>query len=315
MPLISIDAFRDLLACPRCGSPLDGSPRLLSCTEVSCAREYPSIHESSVPVLIDGDASIIDIDSLLKSDAASPVNRQHGRLQSAVYRMIKNHNEIAERCVGQMIKDLAVETKGRPRVLIVGGGEIGNGIESLYSAPGIDLLAFDIYASKNCQLVADGHQIPLATGSVDGVVVQAVLEHVLNPQRVVDEIYRILRPGGLVYADTPFMQPVHEGPYDFTRFSESGHRYLFRHFAARQSGASAGLGMQLLWSIMLFGRGINPRVGQIARVAFWWLPHLDRWLDPKVTIDGACSSYFYGHSSSNAISATDIVAYYSGQQR
>src|SRR5207237_664581 len=31
----------------------------------------------------------------------------------------------------------------------------------------------------------------------------------------------------LVLGDTPFMQQVHEGAYDFTRFALSGHRWLF----------------------------------------------------------------------------------------
>jgi ubiquinone/menaquinone biosynthesis C-methylase UbiE len=69
--------------------------------------------------------------------------------------------------------------------------------------------------------VADGHQLPIADGSVDGVWIQAVLEHVLDPSIVVQEIHRVLTPGGVVYAETPFMQPVHEGAYDFTRFSLS----------------------------------------------------------------------------------------------
>lgn len=315
MPLISINSFRDLLACPRCGSPLKGSAKLLSCSEAACAREYPSISEPPVPVLIDGNVSIIDIDSLLKRDAASPVRRKRGRVEGIFYQFLKIRNDTAEQCIEQMVKDITAETAGRPKILIVGGGEVGNGIESLYTAADVDLLAFDIYANANCQVIADAHQIPLATGSIDGVVIQAVLEHVLNPQLVVDEIYRVLRPGGLVYADTPFLQPVHEGPYDFTRFTESGHRYLFRHFAVRRSGASGGVGMTLLWILMVFGRGIHPRVGQIVRIAFWWLPRFDHWLDAKVTIDGACSSYFYGHSTSKPISATDIITYYSGKQQ
>jgi len=56
----------------------------------------------------------------------------------------------------------------------------------------------------------------------DAVWIQAVLEHVLDPVRVVAEIHRVLRPGGLVYSEIPFMQEVHEGAYDFTRFRLSG---------------------------------------------------------------------------------------------
>lgn len=246
--------------------------------------------------------------------SSSLIRDDNSRLKTFFFRRMSMPNRAAERCAPRFIEDLVKETKGRPRVLIIGGGTIGNGMEALYAHPGLDLLAFDVYASDNCQFLADGHQIPLQTGSVDGVVIQAVLEHVLNPQLVVHEIYRALRPGGLVYADTPFMMQVHEGPYDFARFTESGHRYLFRHFAVRSSGPSGGLGTQLLWSLIYFCRGINYRLGQMARLVFWWLPRLDRWLDPRVTVDGASSFYFYGHSSPEAISPADIIRYYSGAQ-
>src|SRR5690606_38382329 len=107
----------------------------------------------------------------------------------------------------------------------------------------------DVYSSPEVDFIADGHEIPIRSGSVDAVIVQAVLEHVLDPQKVVDEIHRVLKPQGLVYAETPFMQQVHEGPYDFTRFTESGHRWLFRRFARIDSGALRGPGTALLWSV------------------------------------------------------------------
>ena len=82
----------------------------------------------------------------------------------------------------------------------------------------------------------------MADDSCDAVVVQAVLEHVLDPQVVVDEINRVLKPGGLVYAETPFMQQVHAGRYDFSRYSDAGHRWLFRQFEEVDRGLSAALG-------------------------------------------------------------------------
>jgi len=266
-------------------------------------------------VLIDDDASIVDVAKLIGSDATSPVERTHdGWLRQFAMRRLAVRNKTAEYYVKRLAADLIAETEGRPRVLIIGGGAIGSGIEALYDNPHLDLLAFDIYASENVQFIADGHHLPLKNASVDGVLIQAVLEHVLNPHLVVAEIHRVLRPRGLVYADTPFMQQVHEGPYDFGRFTESGHRYLFRHFAVRNAGTVGGLGTQLLWSIIYFSRGINSRIGQIARVAFFWLPKLDHWLDPQVTVDGASSVFFYGHASSEVVSPPEIVSYYSGAQ-
>src|SRR5205823_1246671 len=109
-----------------------------------------------------------------------------------------------------------------PTILVVGGGTVGSGTDALYRDPAVRLIAFDVYGSPMTQLIADGHQIPLRDESVDAVLVQAVLEHVLDPAKVVAEIHRVLRPNGIVYAETPFLQQVHEAAYDFTRFTESG---------------------------------------------------------------------------------------------
>jgi SAM-dependent methyltransferase len=318
MPLAEMEAFRDLLTCPRCGGELTGALSNLACTQEQCGRSYRAVGRPQKPVLIDPESSVLDIDSTLASGGSSPVPRGFGgRLVSLIVRRLAPRNRVAERIVKWLAADLLAEAeeRSRPLVLVVGGGTIGSGVEGLYADPRLDLLAFDVYASDNVQFLADGHQMPLKDGSVDGVLIQAVLEHVLEPQKVVAEIHRVLRPGGLVYANTPFMQHVHEGAYDFTRFTESGHRYLFRNFAVRDSGASSGLGTQLQWSIIYFARGIHFRAGQLARLLFFWLPSLDGLLDPRVTIDGACGVFFYGHASTETIGPKETIAYYSGAQQ
>jgi hypothetical protein len=52
----------------------------------------------------------------------------------------------------------------------------------------------------------------------------------------------MLRTKGVVYDETPCMKHVHEGPYDFTRFTASGHHYLFKNFSQICSGVTAGAG-------------------------------------------------------------------------
>lgn len=317
MPLLTIANILNILSCPACGNALKGPAESLTCSSEGCRRVYPAVGDGPTPILIDSNISIVDVATLLKADGGSQLKRRSqgwcGRLAA---RLAVSRNRTAEEYSHRLAADVVAETNGRnARLLIVGGGEIGNGVESLYENDELDLIAFDIYSSERCQIIADGHQIPLLSDSVDGVLIQAVLEHVLRPQQVVDEIHRVLRPGGIVYADTPFMIPVHEGPFDFTRFSESGHRYLFRNFAARSSGVVGGLGTQLHWTLYSFGCGVNLRVGQFLRAGFFWLPVLDRWLDPRATVDGAASVYFYGHSSPVAISPREIIDHYSGGQR
>ena len=70
-------------------------------------------------------------------------------------------------------------------------------------------------------MIADAHYIPFRDGSFQGVLIQAVLEHVIEPEKVVGEIHRVLAKDGVVYSEI-FMQQVHEGAFDITRFSISG---------------------------------------------------------------------------------------------
>ena len=176
MPLIAIDTFRGLLACPRCCSPLTGSIASLACSLESCGREYPAIGEPSKPVLIDSETSIVDVTALVESHGASLIVRgNNGRLKEFVLRRTETRNTTAEHYARRLVEDLIAETDGRPRLLVIGGGVIGSGVEVLYKCRNIDLLAFDVYNSDNCQFLADGHHIPLKNKSIDGVVIQAVL--------------------------------------------------------------------------------------------------------------------------------------------
>jgi SAM-dependent methyltransferase len=204
-----------------------------------------------------------------------------------------------------------------PTMLVVGGGSMGFGMDVLYADAALRRWAFDIYPSSSTDFVADAHAIPLPDGCVDGVWVQAVLEHVLDPNRVVAEIHRVLRPGGIVYSEVPFMQQVHEGPYDFTRFTESGHRWLFRWFDCADSGVVLGPGVSLLWSIRYamwalfrFRRLANS----LAVLMFFWVRFLDRFAPRNLQIDDACGTFFLGRKADRPIAPRAIVDHYGGAQ-
>ncbi|MEL6712234.1 MAG: methyltransferase domain-containing protein [Planctomycetota bacterium] len=79
-----------------------------------------------------------------------------------------------------------------------------------------------LYSVKHMvNLLADGKHLPIATDSVDTVLCTEVLEHVPEPARFLDEIGRVLKPGGKALVTVPFIQPLHELPYDFYRFTPS----------------------------------------------------------------------------------------------
>jgi SAM-dependent methyltransferase len=310
----------DLFICPRCAGPVrtaDGSWR---CTGASCryaGEPFPVV--SGVPALVDFGHSVLDGDRLRASQGASEVRRS--RFNGALRRLIHPANTTAPANVARMLEllrtdlqnDNATASRG-PRILVIGGGTPGDGLAELYADPAVDLISFDVYASPVVQFIGDGHAIPLTDGCVDGVVIQAVLEHVLEPAVVVKEIFRVLRSGGIVYADSPFLQQVHEGAYDFTRFTDSGHRYLFRSFDWIDSGSVAGAGTALRWSIDHFVRALTRsiRLGRIMALCCFWLSHVDPLLDPKHSVDGASSVFFLGRKSAVPITEADIIGYYQG---
>lgn len=66
-----------------------------------------------------------------------------------------------------------------------------------------------------------------ADGSRDIVVLDQVLEHIPDVDRAVREVLRVLRPGGLCIATTPFLIEVHGYPDDYRRLTRDGLRRLF----------------------------------------------------------------------------------------
>jgi SAM-dependent methyltransferase len=265
------------------------------------------------PVLIDFCSSVASREWFAAGESAtSPVPRR-GQWPRRLKGRLLGTAGISARNVRQFRNALSPDAV----VLMVGAATAGMGTEVLYADPHVRQIAFDIYPSALTHFVADAHQIPVADQSVDAVCIQAVLEHVVDPARVVAEIERVLAPGGLVYAETPFMQQVHEGAYDFTRFTELGHRWLWRRFATLARGPLGGPGLSMYWSSRYFLRGLlhSRRAGDLASLPFGLLAVADRWMAAGDLIDGASGAFFLGRKREETLDHRALVAEYLGAQR
>ena len=306
------DRLASMLRCPRCRGPLrrDSILAASSCDAPSCGLGTFSSLDGK-PVLIDFEHSIVDREGLLAQAGASPLSRSRGLLRRVREWAAGSNAEAAGNCDVFLRRCRAFPA---PRVLVIGGGGRGCGTQALYAAGDIHLVGTDVYASPDVALLADGHQLPFADASVHGVWIQAVLEHVVAPETVVAEIHRVLVDGGIVYAETPFLQPVHERAYDFTRFTRSGHRWLFRAFSEDRSGTIGGPAESLLWSIRYLARALfrSEKIGSAFAVAFFWLRYLDRLVDDRYRADAATGVFFLGVKSGDAIVPRDLLAYFPG---
>lgn len=246
------------------------------------------------PILIDFDTSVVRPEDFSEGFRPLLARKRHSFL-----RRFAKSLYVSTATSARNYRRVAAETKARvakPVVLVVGGGTRGEGADAIYNDPELRVVSFDIYPSDNTLFVADAHSIPLMSGCVDLVCIQAVLEHVINPIQVVSEIVRVLKPGGFVYAETPFLQHVHEGPYDFWRFSESGHRLLFREFEAIERGTLGGPGLSLYWAVRQFWRAVtrSKTLGNLLSVPGLAFVMLDRVIPERRRIDGANGSFFFG---------------------
>ena len=63
----------------------------------------------------------------------------------------------------------------------------------------INIITSDVSFGLNTNVICDAHDLPFRDNSFDAIICQAVLEHVADPYRCVDEIYRVLKPKNFIY--------------------------------------------------------------------------------------------------------------------
>ena len=91
-------------------------------------------------------------------------------------------------------------------------------------------VALDIRPGGGVRVIGDAHALGLASGAFEVVLCTEVLEHLVEPQRAIDEMHRVLAPGGTLLLTTRFLFPIHDAPHDYFRFTKYGLRHLLRRF-------------------------------------------------------------------------------------
>ncbi len=285
----------------------------------SCQQVFPLVN--GIPVMINESESIFKFSDFVSQRNLFFDITKKGDLISRVSRFLPSigGNNLGKENFRHLESLLVGSSSHKPRVLVVGGSIVGEGMSDFVKSNALEIVEGDVSFGPQTKIIFDAHSIPFQAESFDCVVVQAVLEHVINPYRCVEEIFRVLKPTGIVYAETPFMQQVHGGPYDFTRFSRSGHRKLFQRFEELKSGATAGSATALAWSyqyflLALFGhtRTLRLIVKAFARLTGFWIKYFDIITRVnKYDFDGASGFFFLGRKSTLSIDDKELIGYYS----
>jgi len=115
------------------------------------------------------------------------------------------------------------------RILDIGCGS--KPYEKLFNTSqyiGIDVKSSGHYhENSRVDLFYDGKKIPFEENYFDSVVCFEVLEVIFDPDSFLNEIKRVLRPGGKALFTVPFIWDEHEQPFDYARYSSFGLKHLF----------------------------------------------------------------------------------------
>jgi len=88
--------------------------------------------------------------------------------------------------------------------------------------PGEEFIGCDMFNGPGVNLIDDIERSHFGSESVGTVICLEILEHVELPWQAVGEMYRILKPGGLLIVSVPFRMPIHNYPGDYWRMTAKG---------------------------------------------------------------------------------------------
>lgn len=309
-----IKSLLELFQCPQCRGgalSIEVSSQGLNCKV--CDASYPITHGR--PVLLRHDNEVFCLDHYSHSGLAAPEVSAQGWGHFIPDPSVNLASKRVLARVVHLLVDLPLA-----KILVIGSGRQRRWLdERLGAGNAVQVIYSDIDIGADVDIFCDGHDLPFREGVFDAVVTTAVLEHVMYPERVAAEIHRVLKIDGLLYSELPFMQQVHEGAYDFTRYTLSGHKRLLNGFTELESGMVAGPGTALVWAIENFVLAFIARPAlrkvtkALVRLAIAWLKHVDRLLvNRPEAMDGASCTFFLGRKIKGHVPDAEIIAHYVG---
>jgi SAM-dependent methyltransferase len=215
-----------------------------------------------------------------------------------IYRLIPS---LTWQCDEQVSKVLA-RVDERARIVDLGAG--GRKITPR-------TVCLDFVRGNGTDVVGDVVRLPFRDASIDLVFATGLFEHVEDERAVIAEIARVLRRGGLVHVEVPFLEQYHEDPIDCRRMTVDGLDRAMRKsgFRTLRKGAHIGPTVTLLnagarWTSLWFegesapAKALSFGCFAFLSVLFWPLRFLDRLLIRKRGAHGlAMGVYFTGEKA------------------
>lgn len=134
------------------------------------------------------------------------------------------------------------------------------------------------YRGNRADIASDAAALPFADDSLDAILCTEVLEHVSNPEKVISEFARVLKPNGIVITTAPFFYPIHDSN-DFFRYSHDGVAVIMKRYGLNideiRPLSGSGLTLAIMFNlyfdfVFLWIKWLYP-IGLLLRPLLWIL--------------------------------------------
>lgn len=257
------------LCCVECFSALDGELRCAKCGAV-----YERAPSGAPVLMTPADRERFGV--LLKQDGGSQMQATYAARRERSW--VKKLYPPEPVYVNPAAPPLPVARPGGASVWVGGAG---------LQLPGF--VNIDIAAVPGVDVVANASRLPFLQNSCDLVACLALLEHVRDPECIVSEIHRVLKPGGELQVVVPFCHPYHAYPADYSRFSRERLEAMFSNFHDVKIGIRTGPTTTMLTFLTYYLKlifPVHPPTHYFNRLlvgaacwAMYPLKYLDVWLN------------------------------------
>lgn len=156
-------------------------------------------------------------------------------------------------------------------------------------------LYLDAVHFRGVDVVSTRPRLPFRENCVDAVVSLSVFEHLPDPFSMADEIFRVLRPGGIIWIETAFMQPLHADPSHYFNMTMEGLLRTFSAFLIEEHGVLPHQSPS--YSLRMQFNHVMPYLRDEA-----WKQTLNEWL-AKLYSDGGSLDEALGPVGRNTLAA------------
>lgn len=145
------------------------------------------------------------------------------------------------------------------------------------------------HITKETVLADLNELLPLDSGIADCIISLSVMEHLYQPQTMLNEAYRLLKPHGAMVLQVPWQWQVHEAPHDYFRYTPFALKYMFNKAGFEEVNIECQGGFFTMWFLkinyfslkLVRGPMFLKKTIKLCLAPFWYFgqksaPYLDK---------------------------------------